>query len=90
VPPRLGATDPFPVLSFLRAASLSLESDMFGEPGGRFNLPFLAASGLCLPDGVVLPLVFAPEALCSFCSGFLDSSSSLPSSLRSESEFSDS
>ncbi len=66
VPPRLGATDPFPVLSFLRMASLSLDSDMLGEPG-RFNLPFLAASAaLCFPDGVVLPLVFAPDAPGSF------------------------
>jgi hypothetical protein len=81
VPPRLGATDPFPVLSFLRAASLSLDSDMLGEPG-RFSLPFLRASTvLCLPDGVVLPLEFAPEAPASFWSAFLPSSSSLSESL---------
>lgn len=77
---RLAVTDPLPVLSFLRTASLSLESVAFGEPG-RLSLPFLAASAaLCFPDGVVLPLVFTPEALCSFWSPFLASSSSLRSS----------
>lgn len=82
VPPRLGTTDPTPVFIFLRIASLSLDSDMLGEPG-RFSLFFLAASALCLPEGVVLPFVFAPEDPESFWSAFLDSSSSLPSSLRS-------
>ena len=77
VAPRLGMTDVFPVLSFLRAASLSLDSDMFGEPG-RFSLPFFMTSTVrCFPDGVVLPLVFAPDAPCSFWLAFLPSSSSL-------------
>lgn len=88
---RLAATDPVagPFLTFfLREDSFPLDSDRLGEPGRLRDLGFFRMSVvLCLPDGVVLPLVLAPEASFSFSSASFLASSSFSSSFSlSESE----
>ena len=81
---RLALTDPVavPFLNFfLRVDSFPLDSDKLGDPGRLRDLCFFSRSvALCLPDGVVFPLVFAPEASFSFSSACFLASSSFSSS----------
>ena len=86
---RLGPSDEFlAVLTFfLRLDSFPLESERLGEPGRlRVLLFFKGSSPFLPPDGVVLPLVLAPDAFTSLASGFLPSSSFLLSSFFSLSD----
>jgi hypothetical protein len=69
VPERL-PTPALEIFTFLRLDSFPLDSERLGDPG-RFRAPFLVfVTAFCFPEGVLVPLVAAPEPPASLPSAF--------------------